>query len=301
MSITGIEIFSQPRIWKQASAMVGAHGPALAAPTERMLVIGCGTSEYVGESFAAMRELAGFGETDARYASEPILPRRYDRVVALSRSGTTSEVLDALRSIPSSVHKVAVTAVAGTPIEDCVDECVVLDFADEASIVQTRYPTASLVLMRAALGQRVDHLEAMCEAALAADLPVDPVRADHHVFLGTGWTLGLAHEAALKVRETAQAYSESYPAMDYRHGPIAVAGPTSAVWFFGEPPAGLVDDVRATGACVVANELDPLVQLVLAQRFAVELAGHRGLDPDRPRHLSRSVIIEPVAAARSVT
>jgi fructoselysine-6-P-deglycase FrlB-like protein len=37
--------------------------------------------------------------------------------------------------------------------------------------------------------------------------------------------------------------------------------------------------------------LDPLVQLVLAQRLAVALAAHRGLDPDRPRHLSRSVIL----------
>lgn len=295
MSITSTEIFSQPQIWKQASDLVGEYGPALAAPGERMLVVGCGTSEHVAESFAAMREAAGLGETDARYASEPILPRPYDRVIALSRSGMTTEVLDALRSIPATVYKVAVTAVAGMPIERCIDERILLDFADEVSVVQTRFPTASLVLMRAALGQRVDHLEAACEAALAADLPIDHASADHFVFLGTGWTLGLAHEAALKMRETALAHAESYPAMDYRHGPIALASPASVVWFFGEPADELVADVRATGAQVVTSELDPLAQVVVAQRFAVELAELRGLNPDRPRHLSRSVVIEPTA------
>jgi len=296
MSITSTEILSQPQMWQRALDLVDTYGPALVAPGERMLVLGCGTSEFVAESFATMRESAGFGETDARYGGEPLPNRQYDRVVALSRSGTTTEILDALRAIPSSTHKVAVTAVDGMPIDDLIDERVLLDFADEASVVQTRYPTASLVLMRAALGLPVDHLIASCEAALAMDLPVDPASVDHFVFLGSGWTLGLAHEAALKTRETAQAHAESYPAMDYRHGPIAVAGPGSTVWFFGEPPAGLVDDVRATGAEVVTNDLDPLAQLVLAQRFAVALAEHRGLNPDLPRNLSRSVVIEPVGA-----
>ena len=70
------------------------------------------------------------------------------------------------------------------------------------------------------------------------------------MFLGTGWTVGLAHEAALKIREAAQAWTESYPAMDYRHGPIAVAGPRSLVWMFGMPPPGLAEHVRRTGATV---------------------------------------------------
>lgn len=296
MSVTSTEINSQPAIWKQAAGLADTYGPSLTARGERMLVIGCGTSEYVAESFAALREAAGFGETDARYASEPILGRPYNRVLALSRSGTTTEVIDALRSIPPAVHKVGITAVAGMPLDDCVDERVLLDFADEESVVQTRYPTASLILMRAALGQQVDHLEVACQRALTEPLPLDPAGVDHFVFLGTGWTLGLAHEAALKTRETAQANAESYPMLDYRHGPIAVAGPTSVVWFLGEPPARLLRDVQATGARVVYGEQDPLVQLVVAQRFAVSLAESRGLNPDQPRHLSRSVILEPIGA-----
>ncbi len=129
-------------------------------------------------------------------------------------------------------------------------------------------------------------------AALRAPLPADPADIDHLVFLGTGWTVGLAHEAALKVREAAQAWSESYPAMDFRHGPIAVAGPRSLVWSFGDR-AGRHGrhDRRRPAPRLYHDDLDPLAQLVLAQRFATALAAHRGLDPDQPRLLTRSVIL----------
>ena len=122
-------------------------------------------------------------------------------------------------------------------------------------------------------------------------LPVDPATFDHFVYLGTGWTVGLAHEAALKMREAAQAWSESYPAMDYRHGPIAVAGPKSLVWMLGTPPPGLVEQIEDTGAVVVTSDLDPLAQLVQTQRSAVAVAAARGLDPDEPRGLTRSVVL----------
>jgi hypothetical protein len=145
--------------------------------------------------------------------------------------------------------------------------------------------------VRAALGTDLTGAIASLRDVVDAPLPVDVRDFDHFVFLGSGWTIGLAHEAALKIREAAQAWSESYPGMDYRHGPVAVAGPRSLVTMFGEPPAGLVDTVRATGATVLTDDLDPLVQLVRAQRLAVALAASRSLDPDNPRALTRSVIL----------
>jgi fructoselysine-6-P-deglycase FrlB-like protein len=93
------------------------------------------------------------------------------------------------------------------------------------------------------------------------------------------------------MREAAQAWSESYPAMDYRHGPIAVAGPSSLVWMLGAPPAGLTQQIVATGATVVTSDLDPLAQLIQTQRSAVAVARARGLDPDTPRGLTRSVVL----------
>ena len=48
---------------------------------------------------------------------------------------------------------------------------------------------------------------------------------------------------------------------------------------------------RSTGASVVENGADPMAALVGIQRAAVALAQARGLDPDRPRHLTRSVVL----------
>jgi glutamine---fructose-6-phosphate transaminase (isomerizing) len=295
MNDTSAEVASQPVVWEQALPLAPEMRAELAAPGERVLILGCGTSWFVGQALAELREAAGLGETDAVCASEYRPRRRYDRVVAVSRSGTSTEVLEALRQVPAGTRRVAVTAVAGMPIDDLADARILLDVADERSVVQTRFPTTVLLLARKAFGEDVTWVVADGRAALEAPLPADPAGIDHLVFLGTGWTVGLAHEAALKVREAAQAYSESHPAKDFRHGPVAVAGARSLVFSFGAVPADLDDAGRAAGATTYRDERDPLAQLVLAQRFALALAAHRGLDPDRPRLLTRSVVLpEPV-------
>jgi len=288
MTVTELEIQSQPALWRRVAS--NPVPSALLARGQRMLVIGCGTSAFVAMSYAALREGSGYGETDWAYASEVPADRRYDTVLAITRSGTTTELIDAVSALDAET-KVVLTAVAGGPLTNLVQHEVTLHFADESSVVQTRFPTTALALMRTGLGQDLSRAIAECEHAVHGPPPVDSVGYEHFVYLGTGWTVGLAHEAALKMREAAQAWSESYPAMDYRHGPIAVAGPNSLVWMFGTPPAGLVEQVQDTGATVVTSDLDPLAQLVEAQRSAVAVAIARGLDPDRPRGLTRSVVL----------
>ena len=291
MSITATEITSQPTTWRRALTDVDRARELLAAPGERVLVIGCGTSAFVAESIAWLRESAALGETDAAYASEPRVWRNYDRVIALSRSGTTSEVIDALKAVPAGVRTVVVTGVADSPAAALADDVLVLDFADEESVVQTRFPTTFLILARAAFGLDTDEALAQLDTALDAPLGIDVAAYDHFVYLGTGWSYGLAQEAALKIREAAQAWSESYPLLDYRHGPLAVAHTGSLVWMFGSADERLAEQIRATGATVILGTVDPLVELVQAQRLAVELAESRGLNPDSPKHLTRSIIL----------
>jgi len=256
---------------------------------ERVVAIGCGTSLHMAQAYAAAREAAGAGETDAFPASELPAGRRYDRLVAISRSGTTSEVvhvLDAARGTP----RLVITAVAGTPCAERADDLIVLDFADEESVVQTRFATTALALLLAGIGIPVDADAEAAEQALAEPVP-DMTGHGRFAFLGAGWTVGLANEAALKLREAAGAWAEAYPAMEYRHGPISVAGPGTLVWFVGDADVDLVRDVRATGATVVTQRHDPMAELVALQRGAVTLAEAKGLDPDNPQHLTRSVVL----------
>ena len=291
MTITQLEISSQPAIWREALGRVDEGRELLGRRGENVLVLGCGTSAFVAESFAALREQAGWGRTDAAYASEPRSWRDYDAVIALTRSGTTTEVLDALREVPAGVTRIAVTGVSDSPVVGLADDVLGLDFADEESVVQTRFPTTFLLLARAALGYDVSGIPEQAAAVLAAPLPVSIDGKSHFVYLGSGWTHGLAQEAALKIREAAQAWSESYPVLDFRHGPLAVASEASIVWIFGDTDQSLVEQIEATGARVITSVSDPLVELVQAQRLAVAVAESRGLNPDAPRHLTRSIVL----------
>lgn len=290
MTFVEAEIASQPDCWRQAVSVAAEGSSLLGRSGERLALIGCGTSWFVGQVAARWRESAGLGETDAFTASE-IPDRRYDRVVAISRSGTTTEVLEVLRRLRGGTPTTVLLGDAAAPAAQVADRIVDLSFADERSVVQTRFATSALMFFRAAWRGDVDGLADAAAEAVAAPLADAWPAAEQSTFLGRGWTVGLAHEAALKFRETSSSWAESYPATDYRHGPISVAAPGRTVWMFGPAPAGLAAEVAATGASWIADERDPLAQLVTVQRVAVARALALGLNPDQPRNLTRSVVL----------
>ncbi|GAA4915897.1 fructoselysine-6-P-deglycase FrlB-like protein [Stackebrandtia albiflava] len=289
MTFVAEEIASQPRTWAQAADLAGHHADALPAPGERVAVVGCGTSWFMAQSYAALREAAGQGETDAFAASQMPAGRRYDRVIAITRSGTTSEVCELLEHLDTTT--VAIVGEPGTPATRLATHGIEMPFADEKSVVQTRYATSALALLRAHLGEDLTAAIKDAETAVDAEPPLNLDTLEQVTFLGDGWTVGLAHEAGLKMREAATFWTESYPAMEYRHGPISITGPDRAAWMFGPAPEGLEAQVTATGGRFITGDLDPMAELVRAQRLAVAMAEHRGLDPDSPRHLTRSVIL----------
>lgn len=293
------ELRSQPETWARAAGLRDEQS-RLPSAGGRIAIVGCGTSWFMAQAYAALREDAGAGVTDAFAASEAFgafdafAARDYDTVVALTRSGTTTEVLellDRLRSAGVRARTIGVVGDPATPLVDLVDDAILLPFADERSVVQTRFATTTLALVRASLGHDLGPAIEQAAAALDEELPGELVTAGQYAFLGAGWTVGLAHEAALKMREASQSWTESYPAKEYRHGPIAIAAPGRVTWMFGASPDGLADDVAATGAHFEDRPLDGMADLVRAQRVALERARRAGLDPDQPRNLTRSVIL----------
>ena len=195
------ELISQPDCWERAEAEAARCSGALPAPGERVAIVGCGTSYFMAQAAAVLRESAGQGETDAFAASEFPADRSYDRVVALTRSGTTTEVLDLLGKVRGRTRTTALTADPTTPVMTAADALAVLDFADERSVVQTRFATTALTLLRAHLGLHADAVAADARTALTTPLPEGLVACTQFTFLGRGWTVGLASEAGLKMRE----------------------------------------------------------------------------------------------------
>ena len=290
MSYVSEEIASQPALWRRAADTARAEAAHLPAAGQRVAIVGCGTSLFMAEAWAAARELAGQGETDAFTPSEAPA-RRYDMVVLLTRSGTTTEILDYARGLAGTTRTVAVTGTPVSPVFELCDEIVLLDYADERSVVQTRFATTALALARAGLGEDISALADAAEGALTEPPPFDSGEVRQFVFLGHGMGIGVAREAGLKLREAAGLWTEAYPSTEFRHGPISAIGAASVVWAFSPAPAGTPEAVLATGATFRQSRRDPMVELILAQRLAVSLAQGKGLDPDHPLHLSRSVIL----------
>src|SRR3569833_3275585 len=125
------EIVTQPSCWLEAAARLPGVREALPRDGERVAVFGCGTSLYMARAYAALREAKGQGVTAAFAASELPSGRGYDRHIAISRSGTTTEVLDAVERLTGEVT--AITAVPGATFAPGT-RTVALEFANERSV-----------------------------------------------------------------------------------------------------------------------------------------------------------------------
>ncbi|HET6467901.1 MAG TPA: SIS domain-containing protein, partial [Geminicoccaceae bacterium] len=135
--------------------------------------------------------------------------------------------------------------------------------------------------------------------------------ADDVLVVGRGLGLGAAQEAALKLKETAALHAEAFSAAELRHGPLALlrAGlPVVALSQEDATRAGvleLVRELRGKGARVLLAEegaavagrlpvppgmhpaLAPMAMIRSFYALASDVARARGLDPDRPQHLSK--------------
>lgn len=286
------EIASQPETWERVLAEPDRVLETLPQHGVPVVAAGCGTSYYIAASYARRREATG-APTRAAVASELDTLRPGEVLLLLSRSGTTRDVLELARRFAGSTRLVGVVGAPGTPLVSACDAAVLLDYADEESVVQTRFATAALTLLRRSLGEDLAGLPDGARRVLAAPAPVG--EHDHVVFLGTGPAVTLAAEAALKCLEAAGVWAESYPVAEYLHGPIAAAGERTLVWSLSAVPDRVASAVQATGATLRLprtdlGRADAQLELVGCQLLALELARRRGRDPDHPAHLGRSVV-----------
>jgi len=133
--------------------------------------------------------------------------------------------------------------------------------------------------------------------------------------IGRGPEFATAREIALKLLETCQIAAEPLTATDLAHGPVAALDPLFPVWAVATPDETLdvvveaAARIREAGATLIASGpaanaipdaqyrlpvpkppmplLAPLLSVVAGQLFAGAVARAKGLDPDRPRGLSK--------------
>lgn len=284
------ELASQPSVWRQAQALTDELRSKLPDDGTRVGILGCGTSLYVAQAVAIYRERQGAGETDAFPGSEFPATRGWDELIAISRSGTTTEIIDAVKKL-NSKPVLGIVGEAGSPLGAHLTKELDLPFADERSVVQTRFATTVLALLLGAYGWDVEASAQRAERYLTETLPDWAGDIQQFVFLGRGVGMAIAQEAALKFREILATWSEGYATMEYRHGPISAINERSLVWILDDQEPSIDEQIRATGARLIRGEGDPLAELVRIHRFAEGLVDLRGINPDQPPHITRSVVL----------
>ena len=285
------ELASQPSIWRQAQARTDELRSKLPPDGARVGILGCGTSLYVAQAAAIYRERQGAGETDAFPGSEVPTDRGWDELIAISRSGTTTEIINAVRTLPHGRPVLGIVGEAGSPVGAHLTKELDLPFADEQSVVQTRFATTVLALLLGAYGWDVEASAQRAEHYLTEELPDWAADIKQFVFLGRSVGMAIAQEAALKFREILATWSEGYATMEYRHGPISAINERSLVWILDDEERSIDEQIRATGARLIRGEGDPLAELVRIHRFAEGLVELRGINPDQPPHITRSVVL----------
>lgn len=297
MSVIEKDIASTPTILRQTVERVNREGDPLRRALEGPVVfLGSGSSYCVGVAVAALYEQIHGAPAQAILGSD-YRSRPEWMHVAISRTGKTSELVEAMRRARDAGARVAlVRGDGGSPAEAQADIVLPLEFAAEEGIIQTRFITAATAALRLIAGDATARqLPERMERGLAEFDPAPLIPYGHVVFLGRGWCHGLALSARLNLAETALMVAEAHQTLDYRHGPIATADEGTLVWCFDPiddaDSGSVVEDARRTGATVRWTGDDPLVSLAQAQILAVRLARARGVDPEAPRNLTRAIVL----------
>jgi glucosamine--fructose-6-phosphate aminotransferase (isomerizing) len=146
---------------------------------------------------------------------------------------------------------------------------------------------------------------------------------NNFLYLGRGISFPVALEGALKLKEISYIHAEGYPAAEMKHGPIALIDEEMPVVFLAEKNTNYgkvisnMQEVKARKGKIIAittennqdktlkelsddiitipkttEELTPLLNVIPLQFLAYHLAVKRGLDPDKPRNLAKSVTVE---------
>ena len=244
-------------------------------------------------------------------------------MLTISQSGASPDLLAVVgQARKAGAHIVALVNAEESPLAQLADELLPLHAGPERSVAATKSFLASLaavVQLVAAwsndreLAAALDGAPQLLTRAWQLDWSAVVTRltaANNLYVIGRGLGLGVAQEAALKLKETSALHAEAVSAAELRHGPMALVRTGFPLLVFSqndESRPGIVQlaaELSAQGADVLlagthlahTTELPteaahPVIEpLLFAQSFyraANALALARGHDPDTPPHLRK--------------
>jgi glucosamine--fructose-6-phosphate aminotransferase (isomerizing) len=243
--------------------------------------------------------------------------------IAISQSGRSPDLLAGIEAAKQGgAVTLALVNETDSPLAGLVDHVLPLQAGPERSVAATKSFIGSLSALLALVATWSGDAELENALAGAPEGLAQAWQADWSALVaglvdvrglyvvGRGLGLGIAQEAALKLKEVCRLHAEPFSAAEVRHGPFALVGPDFPLLVFRqgdeteESVDALVRDAAGHGAplfvtgvapppavVLPAKEahpaIEPMLRIQSFYRAAAALSVARGLDPDRPPHLSK--------------
>lgn len=286
-----------------------------------LVFVGCGTSYYLARTLASIANMCGrsaIAVPGAEWTSYPqshLASEAGAIVIGLSRSGTTTETVAAVRASRSrGLKTIAISCGANSTILDAAETGIYLPTDPLEGIVMSVSATLMLLagmrLVGASVGTAdIDAAEVALEALDAGAAAVIDGR-DHFVFLGAGPLYGVACEGALKLMEMSINPAQPFHPMEFRHGPVSLIDAGSLVVQLysagtAADEAVLTAELQAKGARVIGfggpgdiaigeavdTSAAALRVLPALQLLGEKVALARNIDTETPRHLTKVVVL----------
>ena len=327
------EIKSQTEAWAQAVKLMGKINLPEPGNYEQVVFTGCGSTYYLSLAASALyQELTGCAARavpggELLFNAQTVLTGRRTLLVAISRSGTTTETVKAVEKFRQE-NRGDVVVISNYPelLSRQADVNIVLDKGQEESVAQTR-SFASMYVAATALCARMagrnDLVTSMAELPRVGDQLIarheslakevgSNLNFDRFYFLGSGIRYGLACEVNLKMKEMTLTHSEPFHFLEFRHGPMSmvnenavVVGMLSEVNHLQE--AKVLSEMKTLGGTVITlaereadisfeSDMPENVRGVLCLPILQLMAFYRsitkGLNPDRPNNLTAVVRLD---------
>jgi len=278
---------------------------------DHIYFIGCGSSYYLAITAAKYfsLQLGKFTKAipggEVAFNFEENIPPRADSSLAvlISRSGESTEMILAAQKLKEKkIRTFCVTLNADSKLFSTCDDGLSLP-VQENSIVMTKSFSCMLlslfVVVDLITGTDLNTYRRIFQHMdYFFTEPTFSVSFKHLVFLGRGVYEGVARESSLKVEEMSLTPAEAFSTFEFRHGPKSlVDDKTYMVIFTNETKEErrFIEEMRNYGAHVVErNSLDSsgrdaFAQVIFSQLMGLRLAKLKGIDPLRPRNLTRVV------------
>ena len=324
------EIKSQTEAWTQAIEVTRASSLPKADEYQQVVFTGCGSTYYLSLAAAALyQELTGCAARavpagELLLNPQTILTDRRTLLIAVSRSGSTSETVRAVERFKAEGRgEVMVISNYEEVLSRLADVNIVIPKGQEESVAQTRSFASMYVAVSAfcaRIAGRQDLLAAMQKLPEAGNVLMDKYESfgkeigsnlefDRFYFLGSGIRYGLACEANLKMKEMTLTHSEPFRFLEFRHGPMSMVNEKAVV-------LGMLSDVNRAHEARVLSEMEALggtvaalgesdadvefksgipesvqgvLYLPVLQLMAFYRSVAKGLNPDRPKNLTAVV------------